>query len=124
MNKKQEFIDFINDLLKTYNTSIPDTLTEYWEAFSQEKEKEKPLFTENGKMILQFLQTHNEKNLWKAREIAEGLFINSKTVSGSIRKLVNDEYVEKVSKDPVIYALTEKGKNVVFKDEVENENSN
>ncbi len=124
MNKKQEFIDFINDLLKTYNTSIPDTLKEYWEAFSQEKEKEKPLFTENGKMILQFLQTHNEKNLWKAREIAEGLFINSKTVSGSIRKLVNDEYVEKVSKDPVIYALTEKGKNVVFKDEVENENSN
>lgn len=124
MNKKQEFIDFINDLLKTYNTSIPDALTEYWEAFSQEKEKEKPLFTENGKMILRFLQTHNEKNLWKAREIAEGLFINSKTVSGSIRKLVNDEYVEKVSKDPVIYALTEKGKNVIFKDEVENENSN
>ena len=124
MNKKQEFIDFINDILKTHNLTIPDNLIEYWEAFSQEKEKEKPPFTENGKMILSFMQTHTEKNLWKAKEIAEGLFINSKTVSGSIRKLVNDGYVEKVSKDPVIYTLTEKGKSIIFENEVENEDSN
>jgi DNA-binding HxlR family transcriptional regulator len=33
-------------------------------------------------------------------------------VSGAIRKLVTDGYVEKVGQDPVIYTLTELGKSV------------
>ena len=40
--------------------------------------------------------------------------MTSRRVSGAIRKLVTDGYVEKVSQDPVIYALTEKGKNKVI----------
>ena len=51
-------------------------------------------------MILKYMQ-----------ENADGLFISSRTVSGSIRKLVTDGYVEKIGQDPVIYTLTEKGKN-------------
>lgn len=50
--------------------------------------------------------------MWKAKDIAEGLFVSSRTVSGSIRKLVTDGFVEKVSQDPVIYSITEKGKNI------------
>ena len=38
-----------------------------------------------------------------------------------MRKLVMDEYVEKVGKDPVVYTITEKGKNVIF---TENEGEN
>ena len=48
--------------------------------------------------------------MWKAKDIAEGLFISSRGVSGAMRKLVTDGYVEKVGQDPVIYSLTEKGK--------------
>jgi predicted transcriptional regulator len=52
--------------------------------------------------------------MWKARDIAEGLFISSRGVSGALRKLVNDGFCEKVGQDPVVYALTEKGKNFVI----------
>ena len=47
----------------------------------------------------------------KAREVAEGLVISSRAVSGAFRKLVSDGFVEKVGQDPVIYVLTDKGKN-------------
>ena len=47
----------------------------------------------------------------KARDIAEGLFVSSRAVSGSLRKLVTDGFVEKVGQDPAIYTITEKGKN-------------
>jgi hypothetical protein len=33
-------------------------------------------------------------------------------VSGAMRKLVTDEFVEKVGQDPVIYTLTQKGKEI------------
>jgi predicted transcriptional regulator len=54
--------------------------------------------------------------MFKAKDIAEGLFISSRAVSGAIRKLVTDGYVEKVGQDPVIYSITEEGKNIKFED--------
>ena len=59
--------------------------------------------------------------MYKARDIAEGMSLSSKAVSGAMRKLVTDGYVEKVGKDPVVYMISENGKNVKF-DENENEN--
>ena len=53
--------------------------------------------------------------MWKAKDIAEGLFISSRTVSGAMRKLVADGFVEKVGQDPTIYSLTENGKNINIK---------
>ena len=50
--------------------------------------------------------------LVKSREIAEYLGVSSRGVAGSMRKLVSDGFVEKVSQDPIIYTLTEKGKNI------------
>ena len=46
------------------------------------------------------------------RDIAEGVFISSRSVAGSMRKLVNDGYVDKLSGEPAIYSLTNKGKEV------------
>jgi predicted transcriptional regulator len=40
------------------------------------------------------------------------MFINSRTVSGAMRKLVTDGFVEKIGENPVIYSITEKGKNI------------
>ena len=48
----------------------------------------------------------------KARDIAEGLFISSKTVAGAMRKLVSDGFVEKIGDSPSIYEITEKGKTI------------
>lgn len=114
MSKKNEFIEFVENQIMSQNLDVPEGAKIFWEAFknSSENTKEKPLLTENGKMILSFLQSNQDTSTWKAREIAEGLFVSSRTVSGSIRKLVTDGFVEQISKDPSIYSITEKGKNL------------
>ena len=119
MSKKQEFIKYVNNVL-TYIGEIDAPLAPmnedarlYWDAFcGLDENGEKPLFTDNGKLILKFLQDHLDTIMWKAKDIAEGLFISSRTVSGAMRKLVADGFVEKVGQDPVIYSITEKGKNI------------
>ena len=116
MSAKSEFINFIKDLAKEVDEdSWPAGAKDYWEMLTTEKEK--PEFTDNGKLILKYLQdTVSDKPQQKAKDIADGLLMTSRRVSGAIRKLVTDGYVEKVSKDPVVYALTEKGKNKIIED--------
>lgn len=121
MSKRQEFVEFVDFLIENCKVPVemPETVKDYLNAIRESAERdEKPEFTDNGKAILQYLQTAPE-GMYKARDIAEGMFIASKSVSGAIRKLVTDGYVEKVGKDPVIYAITEKGKNVNFEGENE-----
>ena len=110
MSKKQEFIEYVKEGVDW--TDASENVKIYWEAFISKEEKEKPMFTDNGKLILQFLRDNPDTTTWKARDIAEGLFITSRTVSGAIRKLCTDGFVEKVSQDPVIYTITELGKTV------------
>ena len=68
----------------------------------------RPAFTEIGLEILSYMQSGHEKNN-KAKDIAEGMEMSSKKISGAMRKLVTDGYVEKYGQSPVIYSLTEKG---------------
>lgn len=91
----------------------------YFEAFKTSVDKkDKPPFTDNGKLILKTMQEHVEdrQNMFKAKDIAIDAFISARSVSGSIRKLVTDGYVEKMGQDPIIYSLTELGKGVSFDD--------
>lgn len=116
MSKKQDFINFVEMAIGSYPVEMPEDVKIYWEAFKGKEEIEKPMFTDNGKLILKYLKEHLETPMWKAKDIAEGLFISSRTVSGSIRKLVSDGFVEKVGQDPVIYMITEQGKNINIED--------
>jgi DNA-binding MarR family transcriptional regulator len=114
MSKKQEFIEYVEAVIR--GQEEPLEMTEnvrlYWEAFKGKEEAEKPLFTDNGKLILQHMKDNQNIPMWKAKDVAEGLFISSRAVSGAMRKLVTDGYVEKVGQDPVVYTLTEKGINI------------
>lgn len=114
MSKKQVFIDEVKGMMNSLGDYQwqSDEAASYWNALISQKEEEKPMFTENGKMILKFLQDNQDTEMWKAKDIGEGIFVSSRTVSGAIRKLVSDGFVEKVGQDPVIYSLTEKGKNI------------
>ena len=114
MTKKQEFINFIELILNEYKIDeLPKNVQLYWDAFRGADENgERPLFTDNGKLILQYMKDNQSTPMWKARDIAEGLFISSRTVSGAMRKLVTDGFVEKVGEDPVVYSLTDFGKNI------------
>lgn len=114
MSKKQEFIKYVNELIAATPSVQPnEDASLYWSAFcGLDENGEKSLFTDNGKLILKFLQEHQETPMWKARDIAEGLFISSRAVSGAMRKLVTDGFVEKVGQDPTIYSLTNNGKTI------------
>ena len=71
----------------------------------------KPAFTENGAKVLLWMRDNKNgyNNIFKAKDIAEGLFTNSRSVSGSMRKLITDGYVLKTGTNPSCYALTELG---------------
>ena len=119
MTKKQKFIEAIDDAFfsKVDLSELDPDIVSYWEAFKGKDEAEKPLFTDNGRLIFKYLQDHlTDMPMGKARDIGEGLFISSRAVSGAIRKLVSDGYVEKIGQDPVVYSLTDKGKNIVIED--------
>ena len=124
LNKKDMFIAMVERLVKVgeatdmFATGEYADAMVYFEAFktSVDSKSDKPKFTDNGKLILQYMRDNVDatQNMFKAREIAEGIFISSKSVSGSMRKLVNDGFVEKIGQDPIIYQLTTQGKDVVI----------
>lgn len=111
MSKKAEFIKYVEANVNWENAT--EDVVNYWTAFKGKEDAEKPLFTDNGKLILKYMQDHvTDMPMGKAKDIGEGLFISSRAVSGAIRKLVSDGFVEKIGQDPVVYALTEEGKNI------------
>ena len=113
---KQDFLDFLEALMEQSPTFVAAHMTDEIKNFIEsikESGTDKPEITDNGKIILKHLQSIPDKPM-KARDIAEDLFISSRSVSGTMRKLVADGFCEKIGKDPAIYAITEKGKNFVI----------
>ena len=114
----EDEITYINDISEKYNitTNDYDIAMEFWEEFKNGKIKNSKDMTENGKKLLSWMQENEEKmsNVFTSKEAAEALFTSGRSIAGSMRKLVNDGYVEKTGKDPVQYSLTEAGKNYQF----------
>lgn len=75
--------------------------------------------TENGLKILKVMKNNYEKynNIFTSKNIGEFLFMSPRSVSGSMKKLISDNYVEKIGVNPVSYGLTELGKNYEFDNE-------
>lgn len=117
---KQEFLDFVNALMNANPKLTDELMTESVKAYLNilaEVKEEKLLITENGKVVLEHLQSNPDILLWKSKDIAEQLGLASRSVSGTMRKLVNDGFCDKIGKDPIVYTLTEKGKNFVIEKE-------
>lgn len=110
MSMLQDFITEVDGMIDSLNYEWQSEGARlYWDALHNEKEPKKAMFTDNGKLILQFLQNHKDIVAWKSKDIAEGIFVSSRSVSGAMRKLVTDGYVEKMGQNPVIYSITQKG---------------
>ena len=112
---KQEFIKFLEDLMAKANITeadIPENVKAYIDIIKNDTKSEEPILTDNGNLVLDYLQKNPEPK--KARDIAEGMFVSSRTVSGTLRKLVSDGFCEKIGPDPVIYTITEKGKEFII----------
>lgn len=115
MSKKSEFIKYVEELIdatKSTPVEMNGDAQAYWEALKGKPDEEKPMFTDNGKLILSYLKENVDVDSWKAKDIADAIMVSSRTVSGAMRKLCNDGFVEKLGQDPVIYTLTEKGKEI------------
>ena len=119
MTNKEIFIQEIEELLadhcKTFGTDgLSEGARAYFEQLKATPEKEKAPFTENGAKVLIWMQENYESynNILKAKEIGDGLFCSSRTVSGAMRKLITDGYVSKTEGTPTCYSLTELGMSV------------
>ena len=111
---KQEFLNFIETLIKENPDRANELMTENVKAYLdilKEVKDEKPILTDNGKLLLKYLQDNSDVKCWKAKDLAEQIGISSRGASGAMRKLVNDGFCEKLGTNPVVYSLTEKGKN-------------
>lgn len=122
MSKKEKFINEVIAAIDKLEEKTPekyfseDALTYFNALKTGGDTKDKTAFTENGKLILQYIQQNKDiyNNLFKAKDIGEGLGISSRTASGAMRKLVNDGYVEKIGENPVVYTLTIEGEKIKF----------
>ena len=95
---KQEFIDFLNALMEAAPDVVEEKMNDNVKAYIDaliDKKGEKPALTDNGKIVLKYLQ-NAEPGLYKAKDIADGLLVASRNVSGAMRKLVSDGFVEKM----------------------------
>jgi len=119
MTKKEAFMTIVGkeifERADIYAENYPDIYEDariYFESLQSTKEEHKPKFTDNGKLILSYMKENVEtyNNLFKAKDMGEGIGISSRSVSGSVRKLVTDGYVEKMGENPIVYALTELGR--------------
>jgi predicted transcriptional regulator len=113
---KQDFLNFLEALMEQspefVAANMTDSIKNYIDSI-RDSDTNKPEITDSGKVILKHLQMFPDKP-FKARDIAEDLFISSRSVSGTMRKLVADGFCEKIGKDPAIYAITEKGKKFII----------
>ena len=123
MSKKESFISEIKTLMEQALSchempfeGLSSDALDFWNGLNATGDSEKPAFTENGKLILKYMQDNKDtyNNLFKAKDIGEGLGISSRTASGGMRKLVTDGYVEKVGTAPIVYSLTTKGIEATF----------
>lgn len=105
--------NFIEELTIIWKDIDIEKASAFYDKFLFEEVKEKPLITPKGLQVLEFLN-ENPKALYTSKMIGEALSINSRSVSGAMRKLVSDGYVNKKGKSPIAYIITEKGENFIL----------
>ena len=105
------FIQEVEELIRAEQDIFSEGARAYFEQLKATPEKEKAPFTESGAKVLIWMQENYESynNILKAKEIGDGLFCSSRTVSGAMRKLITDGYVSKTEGTPTCYSLTELG---------------
>lgn len=106
MTNREKFIQDVEDLV--------EQLSAEGLAYFEELKKgsnSKGGFTENGIKILKYMQENYEQanNIFNAKSIGGGIFMQPRAVSGSMKKLINDGYVIKVGESPITYKLTDEG---------------
>lgn len=121
MTDRESFVDYVGRIIEEFDKDITKTahgeqVKRYWKALLDGEETGKKV-TENGQKILIFMQENEEamNNIFTSKEIAEALFVSGRSISGSMRKLFGDGYINKEGNNPVKYSLTDLGRNLSLK---------
>jgi predicted transcriptional regulator len=107
-------IEFLQELNEKRNC-LSDAAAAFLDELI-EKNKNNPTITDNGKKIIKTMQDNSTAymGVFTSKQIGEILFMPARSVSGAMRKLLSEQYVEKKSVNPVAYSLTDKGKALQF----------
>lgn len=127
MTEKEEFLKTVESLLKVMD-SPSETIDRNAIYFNDQSKKyceflithgkanptsmgSASIFTDTNLKILICMRENYKKhnNVFSSKSIGDEIFMTSRSVSGSIRKLVELGFVEKMGKNPVSYSLTQKG---------------
>jgi len=116
MSNKEKFIQLVNEVIFNGPADYSgledwEDICDFWSTFCTTKVA--PKITENGIKVLKFMQENEIQynNVFKAKDIGEGLFVSSKSVSGSMQKLIKEGFCEKIGGSPVCYKITDLGRN-------------
>ena len=107
MTNKEVFIKAIEEVLDSCpdffgQDEKADKAMQYFNQLKNEQET-KGGITENGQKILDFFADKSTDDFYSAKEIGEALFLSGRSISGSMRKLIADGYIEKTGQNPVKY---------------------
>jgi DNA-binding MarR family transcriptional regulator len=109
--RKNIFIDTVEELFKAYPMSVPSEAFDFFEDYKKGKSVSKP-FTDKGIAVLKVLREIDD---WiTAKSLGEQMDVSGRSVSSTMRKLVVDGYVEKRAGNPASYRITEAGKTCDF----------
>lgn len=107
MTTKEKFISEIETILAT------NPISEEAMSFFNELKSSAPIVTEKGINILSYVQKQSMDYIFTAKMLAEQIDMNTRSISGTIRKLITDGFLEKVgNSSPLTYKITESGYNL------------
>lgn len=105
--RKNVFIETVENLFNAYPMNVPAEALEFFEDYKRGKSSNRKEITEKGIAIILALRENPE---WiTAKALGEIMDVSGRSVSGSMKKLVEDEYVDKRAGTPSAYKITEKG---------------
>ena len=107
--RKNIFIETVEKLFEAYPLNVPAEAFDFFNDYKKGKTSNRKEITEKGIIILNGLK---EVNDWiSAKALGDRIEMSGKSVSGSMRKLVEDGFAEKRAGSPAAYRITEKGMN-------------
>jgi len=114
ITKAKEFIDeMFNQLYGEADTAVgaeemelARTALDFYENYQNSQPAKKPI-TDKGIAII--LAMREVEDWITAKSLGEQMDISGRSVSGSLKKLVTDGYVDKRAGSPAAYKITEKG---------------
>ena len=107
--RKNIFINTVERLFTkyTFEDEIPQEAFDFFEDYKKGKSSNKKAFTDKGIKILEAMREIND---WiSAKSLGEKIEVSGRSVSGSMRKLIEDGYIERKGENPISYKITEKG---------------